>query len=208
MPLACEAHRALRPDRPGVEDLLGIINTGYRHGATRPVLVPTKGGGWDADEMTAVAKVVAANLYMEARSKVAKTLRKYPLRLLQRVPGGSGDPSDAFLYVDRWMEGSKEEIAAHGEVIHLHAGVATALARLSGMLIPTINTMWVEKVQDLNPNVSVNVPDFNGYLFGHDRKSLQRPATALKKAFGDQWRSSSAARRAGNRFTPDTFRLA
>ena len=29
-----EAHRTLRPDRPGVEDLLGIINAGYRKGAT------------------------------------------------------------------------------------------------------------------------------------------------------------------------------
>jgi hypothetical protein len=55
-----EAHRALRPDRPGVDDLLGIINTGYRHGATRPVLVPTKGGGWDADEMPTYAPLAMA----------------------------------------------------------------------------------------------------------------------------------------------------
>ena len=55
-----EAHRALRPDKPGVEDFLGIINTGYRYGATRPVLVPTKGGGWDAIEMTTFAPVAMA----------------------------------------------------------------------------------------------------------------------------------------------------
>lgn len=55
-----EAHRALRPDKPGVEDLIGIINTGYRYGATRPVLVPTKGGGWDANEMTTFAPVAMA----------------------------------------------------------------------------------------------------------------------------------------------------
>jgi hypothetical protein len=55
-----EAHRALRPDKPGVEDLLGIINTGYRYGATRPVLVPAKGGGWDAEEMSTFAPVAMA----------------------------------------------------------------------------------------------------------------------------------------------------
>ena len=33
------ADRALRPDKPGVGDLLGVINSGYRFGATRPVLV-------------------------------------------------------------------------------------------------------------------------------------------------------------------------
>lgn len=55
-----EAHRALRPDRPGVQDLIGIINTGYRYGATRPVLIPTKGGGWDADEMTTFAPLAMA----------------------------------------------------------------------------------------------------------------------------------------------------
>jgi hypothetical protein len=55
-----EAHRALRPDRPGVDDLLGIVNTGYRYGASRPVLVPVKGGGWDADEMPTYAPVAMA----------------------------------------------------------------------------------------------------------------------------------------------------
>jgi hypothetical protein len=55
-----EVHRALRPDKPGVEDLIGIINTGYRRGATRPVLVPGKGGGWDASEMTTFAPVAMA----------------------------------------------------------------------------------------------------------------------------------------------------
>ena len=55
-----EVHRALRHDRPGVEELIGIINTGYRVGATRPVLVPTKGGGWDAAEMSTFAPLVMA----------------------------------------------------------------------------------------------------------------------------------------------------
>ena len=46
-----EVDRSLHPNKPGVEDLIGILNSGYRRGATRPVLVPEKGGGWLVREM-------------------------------------------------------------------------------------------------------------------------------------------------------------
>jgi len=55
-----EAHRVLRPDRPDSKDIIGIINSGYRSGATRPVLVPNKGGGWEACEMPTHAPVAMA----------------------------------------------------------------------------------------------------------------------------------------------------
>jgi hypothetical protein len=37
-----EADRALNPKRPGVDDLIAILNSGYKRGATRPVLVQSK----------------------------------------------------------------------------------------------------------------------------------------------------------------------
>ena len=55
-----EVDRSLHPDRPGVGEMLGIINSGYRMGATRPVLVPVKGGGWDTNEMPTYAPVAMA----------------------------------------------------------------------------------------------------------------------------------------------------
>ena len=55
-----EVDRSLHPDKPGVGELIGIINSGYRYGATRPVLVPVKGGGWEAREMSTYAPVVMA----------------------------------------------------------------------------------------------------------------------------------------------------
>lgn len=135
----------------------------------------------------ASAQVKAEKQYKRARSAVATTLRRYPLRLLQRLPSGGGHASsEAFLYDDTWMNGSREEVAAHRGVVRLRPGVATALARLSGLLIPTINVLWVEKVQDLNPAASENVPDFEGYLFGRDKAALKRAGNALKKAFGAQ----------------------
>jgi Domain of unknown function (DUF3854)/Protein of unknown function (DUF3631) len=55
-----EVDRNLRPDRPGVQDLLSVLNSGYRRGATRPVLVPVPGGGWEAQGMPTFAPVAMA----------------------------------------------------------------------------------------------------------------------------------------------------
>ncbi len=42
------------------KEIIAILNSGYKVGATRPVLVPSKGGGWDVDEMSTFAPVVMA----------------------------------------------------------------------------------------------------------------------------------------------------
>lgn len=54
-----QADRALRPEK-GVADLLAIINSGYKTGGTRPVLVPDKDSGWTVKEMTTFAPVALA----------------------------------------------------------------------------------------------------------------------------------------------------
>jgi hypothetical protein len=55
-----EVDRSLRPDKPDVQDLLSVLNSGYRSGATRPVLVPVQGGGWEAKDMPTFAPVAMA----------------------------------------------------------------------------------------------------------------------------------------------------
>ncbi|MGG7307547.1 DUF3631 domain-containing protein [Curtobacterium sp. AB451] len=55
-----EADRSLDPKRPGVEEFIAIINSGYKRGATRPVLVPSKGGEWEVSEMPTFAPVAMA----------------------------------------------------------------------------------------------------------------------------------------------------
>jgi hypothetical protein len=55
-----EADRSLNPKRPGVEDLIAILNSGYKVGGTRPVLVKTKEDGWIAEEMSTFAPVAIA----------------------------------------------------------------------------------------------------------------------------------------------------
>lgn len=54
-----EADRSLSPDKPGVEELIAVINSGYKKGGTRPVLVPVK-DGWDVKEMPTFSPVAMA----------------------------------------------------------------------------------------------------------------------------------------------------
>ena len=73
-----EADRALRPDKDGVEDLLAVLNSGYKKGGTRPVLVPAQGGRWEAQEMSTFAPVAMAgnnpNLPDDTRSRCIRVL--------------------------------------------------------------------------------------------------------------------------------------
>lgn len=55
-----EVDRALDPKAEATKDLIAILNSGYRKGATRPVLVPVKGGEWDPQEMSTYAPVALA----------------------------------------------------------------------------------------------------------------------------------------------------
>jgi hypothetical protein len=55
-----EVDRSLNGDRPGVADLLAVLNAGYRVGATRPVLVQASNGNWETSEMPTFAPVAMA----------------------------------------------------------------------------------------------------------------------------------------------------
>jgi len=72
-----EADRSLNPDKDGVGELLAVLNSGYKRGATRPVLMPTK-DGWDAVEMPTYSPVVMAGnnpqLPEDTRSRAIRVL--------------------------------------------------------------------------------------------------------------------------------------
>lgn len=55
-----EADRSLDPKKEGVAELLAILNSGYKRGGTRPVLVPGKEGKWVVSEMPTFAPVAMA----------------------------------------------------------------------------------------------------------------------------------------------------
>lgn len=72
-----EADRSLNPEREGVAELLAVLNSGYKRGGTRPVLVPTK-DSWQVAEMPTFAPVVMAgnapNLPEDTRSRALRVL--------------------------------------------------------------------------------------------------------------------------------------
>lgn len=72
-----EADRTLRPDNPSTPDIVAILNSGYKRGATRPVLVPLK-DGWASKEMSTFAPVAMAgnspNLPEDTRSRTIRVL--------------------------------------------------------------------------------------------------------------------------------------
>lgn len=55
-----EVDRTLDPKRQGVDEFIAILNSGYKRGATRPVLVPGKGGEWNIKEMPTFSPVAMA----------------------------------------------------------------------------------------------------------------------------------------------------
>ncbi|WP_353647960.1 DUF3631 domain-containing protein [Nakamurella sp. A5-74] len=73
-----EADRTLSKDNPLTGDVLAILNSGYKRGASRPVLVPVKGGGWEAQEMPTYAPVAIAgnnpDLPDDTRSRIVRVL--------------------------------------------------------------------------------------------------------------------------------------
>jgi hypothetical protein len=55
-----EVDRSLDPKKDGVGELIAVLNSGYKRGATRPVLVPGKGGDWNVAEMSTFSPVAMA----------------------------------------------------------------------------------------------------------------------------------------------------
>ncbi|HEY5856812.1 MAG TPA: HNH endonuclease [Aldersonia sp.] len=139
-------------------------------------------GADDREMSVSVARMREPVVYNEVRREVVLTLCQQPLHRLQELPGGA---HDIFLYDDSWMHDKvgARVIAAHG-VIRLLPGVAAGLARLSGLLKPTLEILWVEDVRRMNRQLSENVPDIAGHLFGRNRIPLGPARLALAEAFG------------------------
>jgi hypothetical protein len=73
-----EVDRSLDPKREGTPDLLAVLNSGYKRGATRPVLVPAKGNEWAVKEMSTFSPVAMAgntpSLPDDTRSRSVRVL--------------------------------------------------------------------------------------------------------------------------------------
>jgi len=73
-----EADRSLNPNKDGVAELLAVLNSGYKRGGTRPVLVPAREGAWKVAEMQTFCPVAMAgnnpNLPEDTKSRSIRVL--------------------------------------------------------------------------------------------------------------------------------------
>lgn len=73
-----EVDRSLDEKNPNCSELLAVINSGYKVGATRPTLVPSKDNGWEVVEMSTFGPVAMAgnspNLPGDTRSRAIRIL--------------------------------------------------------------------------------------------------------------------------------------
>jgi hypothetical protein len=112
-----EIDRTLDPKNEGVGELIAILNSGYRRGATRPVLEPEKGGGWTWKEMPTFAPVAMAGnapkLPDDTRSRMIRVL------LLPDIDGSveesdweliEDDAADLAGRLADWADSVREEV--------------------------------------------------------------------------------------------------
>lgn len=132
----------------------------------------------------AVARLRAPDAYAATIDEITLCLAQQPLYRLQRLPGTS--QSESFLYDDSFLHDSitGRALRAAGAAIELKPGVAAGLARLSGLLKPALEIMWVEDVRRMNAFLHEDVPDVAGHLFGRERVALAAVRSPLKDAFG------------------------
>ena len=131
------------------------------------------------------ARLRTQQAYDAAVADTMVTLVHQPLLRLQHVGNHRGP---CFLYDDSWMSGnlSRSALDARGGSLELFPGVAQSLARLSGLLKPTIEILWVEDVRRMNKELVADAPDLMGHLFGRDRVSLAPVRLALADSFGSR----------------------
>ena len=105
-----------------------------------------------------------------------------------------------FLYHDSWLHDhvSWRTINDHDGVITMYAGVAAGLARLSGLLKPTLELLWVQDVVKLNAGLVEEGQDVAWHLFGRERISLQPVRSALLDTFGSRCFYCDAGLRSGS----------
>jgi hypothetical protein len=187
VPIPDLAHRVLELYWPQVRPFEGVVlkqSTGSVARILRETATLREATGSGAKAIAlASAQLRAPVSFAQAVEEIGLTLAQQPLYRLQRV----GTTHDPFLYDDSWLHDglTKRQLREWGNAIELRPGVAYALARLSGLLKPALEILWVEDVRRLNRlHFGQKEDDLAGHLFGRSRISLAPARRVLKEAFG------------------------
>ncbi|WP_353647940.1 DUF3631 domain-containing protein [Nakamurella sp. A5-74] len=184
-----EADRTLSKDNPLTGDVLAILNSGYKRGASRPVLVPVK-GGWEAQEMPTYAPVAIAgnnpDLPDDTRSRIVRVL------LLPDLDGNAED-SDWELIEDQAIELA---IAVEEWADSIRADLATCRPALPAGIVGRFREKWspLRRVAEL---AGGRWPASVDRMAVHDRDQWdqdkedgmirEKPAVLLLKHLADVW---------------------
>lgn len=223
-----EADRALNPKKPGVEDLIAILNSGYKRGGTRPVLVPSK-SDWVVEEMPTFSPVaIAGNSTLipdDTRSRCI-VVRLMPDRngIVAESDWEVLEPTAQALSdkIQRVMEAHKDQIRNANPA--LPPGCVNRLKERWKPLMrvaAVASTDWVRRVEyliladieaareiaesgdvQLSPNLQLAKDLFEVFQTEPEFSPTNQLVTRLIRHNPDQWSSASAY---GRDLTPQRF---
>lgn len=133
---------------------------------------------------TAALRALDPSTWDSARVTVALTLARQPLPALQ-TPLDMGAVRNPFLYDDSWLGPSisPRRLPERDWLLPLFPGVADGLVRLGSLVRPVVERSWIEDVSRHN-RLDTEHELLTAFLFGADRSSLLRAATALRDVEG------------------------
>lgn len=140
-----EIQRTLIDGSPETAGVMAVINSGYRDGAVRPVLVRTKGGGWEPLKLSTFAPVAMAG---NAPRLEPDTLSRSIRILLMPDIDGMAEDSDWEL-LDADAEQLRERISEWADSVRAYTKVADG--KLPPGCVSRLREKWrpLKKVAEL-----------------------------------------------------------
>lgn len=186
-----EADRSLSPDKEGVGELLAVLNSGYKKGGTRPVLVPDEGEGWVAREMPTYAPVaMAGNAPRLPEDTLSRCIRVLLMPDIDEVADESDwevidEPTrDLGRRLAAWAQGVRDDVRVNRPT--LPAGIkARARERWAPLkrVAVAAGGRWPDVVDDLAVADVTRIAQER-----EDGIVIDRPHIALIRNIGDVWR--------------------
>lgn len=189
-----EADRALNPKLDGTGELLAVINSGYKIGGTRPVLVPDKENGWKAEEMPTFGPVaLAGNNPMLPDDTRSRTIR---VLLLPDLDGNVSESDWELIEPDAeslrkriecWADEVRDFVRSHRPP--LPEGV---IGRARERWLPlkrvalAAGGRWPAVVDELAANELAAIKQDQ-----EDGMTVERPAVVLLRHLGEVWDDES-----------------
>jgi hypothetical protein len=179
-----EVDKNLRPDRPGVEDLISVLNTGYKKGGSRPTTVPDGANGWRVEELPTFAPVAMAGISPHLPDDTLTRMVSIVL-----LPDGEGMAEDSdWEELDADAAVLADRLAAWAFAVELPKPEIEARGRAKERWFPLMRVAeavggdWPDRVRDLMRAEADNLE--------HDREEglmTMNPALTMLRHVMEEW---------------------